>query len=414
MIIGNNRLRRAVGFANGSLLSMGGGGGGDPGGGDGTAFTYERDETGSGASGSAFSGKGNVVQPNRRLSITHLRAYMTSAVTGDFMLARVDNTTGEILEILGTVADVVTTALGWTEVALPAAVTVHPDASYLLLFDRTDSAGSTSSTIRFVSGWTVSESRNVIGWRNNGAATIVGSVNDSSSDADWMIDWRGEYFDDPIPTIVDHDMVEIEDDTSDDFTFTYPAGIAAGDALLLILMDDDSTENEFNYTEPAGYDQVAYFSNFSDSGVTIMVKEATGSESGSLTVALASGDGRDKVGFLLVVRGASTADTIIVGPEYRSSSSNVVTALDITTEVPNSLVFSAISFDGADGGPMTNVNTDFSILDQGTAGPGSVGVTGVVVSRGLAVPGASGAASLNAAASDGYATITFSIAPSGT
>lgn len=412
MIVGNRRDRRAVGFMNGSLLALAGGGGGPGGGGGGSAFTYETDETGSSSSGSAFSGKGNVVQPNRRLSITHLRGYMNDAVTGTFMLARVDNTSGEIFEILGQVADVLTTALGWTEVELPAPVTVHPDASYLLLFDRTDGSGSTSSSMHFINGWTVSESRNVIGWRNNGAATIVGSVNDSSSPADWLIDWRGEYFDDAVPTIVDYDMVEIEDDTSGDFSFTYPAGIAAGDALMLVLMDDDSTENEFNYTEPAGYDQVAYFSNYSDSAVTIMVKKATGSESGALTVALASGDDRDKVGFLLVIRGASVEDTLIIGPEYRSSSGNTITALDITTVIPNSLVFTAISFDGADGGPMSNVNTDFSILDQGNAGPGSVGVTGVLLSRSLAVPGATGAAELSAGASDGHATITFSVAPS--
>lgn len=413
MIVGNSRLRRAVGFANGSLLSTTAGGGGtDPGGGSGTTFTYEKDETGSGSSSSAFSGKGNVVQPNRRLSITHMRAYMNDAVTGTFMLARVDNATGEIYEILGQVAGVSTTALAWTEVELPAPVTVHPDASYLLLFDRTGVVGGTSSTIRFINGWTVSESRNVTGWRNNDNETIVGAVNESPSAADWLIDWRGEYFDDAIPTIVGYDMVEIGTATAD-FTFTYPAGIAAGDGLLLILMDDDSTENEFNYTEPADYKQVAYFSNYSDSGVTIMRKAATGSESGSLVVPLASGDNRDKVGFLLVLRGASVADGIILDPTPRSSSSDTVTAISITTEVPNALVITAISFDGADGGPMTNINADFDILDQGAVGAGSVGVTGIVLTRELAVPGASGAASLSANVSDGHATITFAVAASG-
>jgi len=411
MIVGNSRLRRAVGFANGSLLSTTAGGGGG-GGGGGTAFTYATDETGSNSSSSAFSGKGNVVQPDRRLSITHMRAYMNNAVTGTFMLARVDNATGEIFEILGQVTDVLTTALGWTEVELPAPVTVHPDASYLLLFDRTDSAGSTSSSMHFINGWTVSESRNVIGWRDNGGATVVGTVNASSSPADWLIDWRGEYFDDAVPTVFAYDMVEIADPTAD-FTFTYPAGIAAGDGLLLVLMDDDSTENEFNYTVPAGYKQVAYFSNYSDSGVTIMRKAATGSESGSLVVPLASGDIRDKVGFLLVIRGASVADGIIIGPTPLSSSGNTVTASSITTEVHNALIITAIAFDGSDGGPMTNINADFTILDQGVAGPGSVGVTGVALTRSLATPGASGAASLSAGASDGHATITFAVAASG-
>ncbi len=167
----------------------------------GTSFDYNDIGQGGANSASGYSAKGNVVQPTGRLEITHMGGVFGSAVTGEFVLARVAEADGEILEILASVSDVAVSGGGaWTDVEFPASVTVYPDQFYLLCFNRTDSSGTAPSQNRFSTLWEGARQTKVTGWRNdNSGPLLLGDTNESPNAAGWTLDWKGTVYYDPEP-----------------------------------------------------------------------------------------------------------------------------------------------------------------------------------------------------------------------
>lgn len=213
------------------------------------------------------------------------------------------------------------------------------------------------------------------------------------------------------PTITDYDMVETTSASSDDMVFTYPATINNGDLLLAVILDDDSTPSSDNYTAAAGYTQRLY-NNGNDAVYTVFSAVADGTETGTVTFALASGDNRNKVGYLLVIENANTTDNPIKVTGGNSTGTGTTGSVSgITTLEDNALVLAIVAFDGSDGGPISVTAGDFILLEAGEAGAGSVGVSAAIATQLVATAGDSGGCTFAFSVSDGHVGVQLAFNP---
>jgi len=134
-----------------------------------------------------------------------------------------------------------------------------------------------------------------------------------------------------------------------------PSGLAAGDLILVIFIDEQSNTNDCPaITSPDAYTQITHGNNSADVQAAIYWRIATGSETWPLVIAGTTGD--YAVGWALRISGVDTADPIHqtgswAGVGATATSGNIP---EVTTTVNNCLILAVHGFDGSDG------NTTFS------------------------------------------------------
>jgi len=199
-------------------------------------------------------------------------------------------------------------------------------------------------------------------------------------------------------------------------TFAKPDGVQAGELLLIIAINDDTSTTAFlDSGKPSGWTFIGQFGNgTSDSHVGLFWKIATGGEGENEVVTSTGAD--EWGGWYVRISGVDT-DTPInsVGVQTTVTGSSV-TAASINTDVDDCLALCFGSFDGGDGNnsaPFGVSGTGWSYEDDGSSGTdGSSDCSGVWGKKAMPSAGATGNATISSdGTSDGMVGVQIAIAP---
>ncbi|PIR84683.1 hypothetical protein COU16_00650 [Candidatus Kaiserbacteria bacterium CG10_big_fil_rev_8_21_14_0_10_47_16] len=210
--------------------------------------------------------------------------------------------------------------------------------------------------------------------------------------------------------------------TASSLTLTKTASAGAGDVLLLIVGNDDSSNiaQWSNFTDASGDDWTLVNeagNSSADCHSATYYRVADGGEAATVDVPAQSLD--DYWGFYVEVSGANTSTPIdAVGSDVNVSSGTSISFIDflgteLTTTADETLAFYVHCFDGGDGFPFNESGegwvegADIQTSTSGTQASGSWG-TKQVASAGLV---GVVAIAQSAGDSDGYSGFQFSIAP---
>ena len=211
-------------------------------------------------------------------------------------------------------------------------------------------------------------------------------------------------------------FTEKNDVTTDasSITLTKPGSVAAGDLLLIHVINDASVATaQWNNTtlKPTGFEFINTAGDAnSDCHAGAFWRIADGSEGATINVPCATSC--DYIGWYLRVTGAHATTPIHqIGADYVTAGASSHAITGVTTTVIDCLGFYVFSFDGGDGFPFGISGTGWSESDDsqnrtdGNAASGSWGT------KSLASTGASGTATVSSAVSDGGAGFQYAVAP---
>lgn len=201
---------------------------------------------------------------------------------------------------------------------------------------------------------------------------------------------------------------------ADSITLTAPAGITAGELLLIIVGDDDVGAGPEFSNNVSGWNFLATAGNATaDAHIAVYWKEATGSEGNVVVNPASTGD--DIFGWYIRISGADTADPFDVSNFAQSSAdADPHTVPQVTTTVVNTLAIFGLSFDGGDGDPFTISGTGWAEEGELAAGTGTDNAGGVWGSKDMPTAGATGDVSVDmtgASGVDGAAYFQLAIKP---
>ncbi len=199
--------------------------------------------------------------------------------------------------------------------------------------------------------------------------------------------------------------------SSSTINLTKPSGVAVGDLLVILVMNDTNTNT-------AQWDAVTYKpdadtwtfvntagNNSCDTHVGAFIRIADGTEGATINVAAQAT--KNYCGVYIRVSGIDTDDELdVTGADYMSSS-NLSTApvTGITTGQADTLAFFLAAYDGNNGGTLT-VDSPWTIGDQDLE---SI-VQTIWGTQGMASAAATGTADCNTTgASNGWSGFCFSI-----
>lgn len=186
-----------------------------------------------------------------------------------------------------------------------------------------------------------------------------------------------------------------------------PIGIEKGDLLMAIVCNDMiPVSGDFYILEP-GWEKLIIGGSSSVAAYSVVLwKIAEGGE-GSVQVFYTGSAWA--VGYQVRVSGVDIYDPFTF-PRGKQVTSNNVTIDSDTTIHDDSLQFSVASFDGSDGSPFT-WSAGFTKLQDDDSNQGANGVSAGIATRPIPTAGATGAASITASSTDGFATTWFNINP---
>ena len=197
-------------------------------------------------------------------------------------------------------------------------------------------------------------------------------------------------------------------------SLTKPTGVAAGDLLLIIVGNDDTTGTEqWNSTtfRPSGFSFIGNAGSATpDAHVAAFYRIADGTESAATSTPAQSSD--DYWGYYIHVTGVSTTSPIdVIGADYAGGSLTTHNIPGVTTSVDQALAFYVLSGDGGDLNPFS-VGGAWTERAETEAGAGAGNASGVWGTRLMASAGATGNASVTMSAADGAAGFQFALSPS--
>lgn len=197
------------------------------------------------------------------------------------------------------------------------------------------------------------------------------------------------------------------------FTLTKPASVAAGDLLVIIAANDDTTDlTQFTGDAIPGFTQISYIgSSVMDIHIAAFYRVADGTEGASFTVTATSSD--DLTAWCLRITGANRwAPIDAVNDGYSAAIIDAIIPA-VTTTVNDCLVLACNAYDGGDNGTYTITGTGWTSVDQNVTATGTGNLSAGVAQRDQATAGAGTACTFNAsgAASDGNHGFQFAIAP---
>lgn len=193
----------------------------------------------------------------------------------------------------------------------------------------------------------------------------------------------------------------------------YPAGIIAGDTLLVFAGNDSQTStpqfDDVTY-KPAGFERVASGGDaVSDTAVAAFSRIADGTEAG--TVRLTPQSGVDLWAVMVRVSGTdATAPIDVVGTVALTGSSASHTAPAASTSVADGIAFYVLSFDGGDGVPF-GTPAGWTKGGEIQAGAGAANVAGTWGFKLQGAPGSTSDAVITSNVADGSATFQFTLKP---
>lgn len=196
-------------------------------------------------------------------------------------------------------------------------------------------------------------------------------------------------------------------------TLTKPSGVQAGDLLVLLVGNDDSTGTaqwDNSIYKPAGFTLVNEAGTAdSDCHVAAFVRLADGNEGATINVPAQSAD--DYWGFYARVTGADTGLPIsAIGTDASIGSSKTLAINGVTVPSAESLAFYASCYDGADGNPFSISGAGWTESAEAQTSGGGNGAGGAWGTRTLSAPGASGTATVGSNIKDGFSGFQFAVA----
>lgn len=189
------------------------------------------------------------------------------------------------------------------------------------------------------------------------------------------------------------------------------SGITAGDLLLLIVGNEDSTATPQFEDNVTGFDlQFEIGDGTSDNHLAVYTRIATETEEATTNVPTVSSD--YAYGWYLRITGAHPTAFWNFNTAGQTQSSAPIDVTGATPDVDDVLAFVFAGLDGADGGAGTIAGTGWTKWRslEATAG-GSSGASGVVGTKSIPSQTATGTATADWSVSDGTAGIQFGIAP---
>jgi len=211
-----------------------------------------------------------------------------------------------------------------------------------------------------------------------------------------------------VPTVTGFQASNGGTSASSSLALTAPSGITAGELLLLIVGNEDSSNTDQFSNNLSGW-------NFIDDGgdsnadahIGAFWRVATGSES-NVTVTAQSSD--YWFGWYIRISGVDTSDPIGASNFTQSSAnSNSHVIPEITTDQNNNLVIYGLSFDGGDGYPFSVSGTGWSEEDEQQNNTSGSYVAGVWGTKNQTSAGATVDVTVGCNASDGAAYFQLAI-----
>jgi hypothetical protein len=194
---------------------------------------------------------------------------------------------------------------------------------------------------------------------------------------------------------------------------TKPAGVVAGDLLLVIVGNDDDTASaqwDDATLKPTGFTLINTAGNAtSDAHSAAFYRIADGTEGSSISVPAQSSD--DFWGYYIHVTDVNPAAPINMnGTAYTGGALTTHAIPTGTTTVANALAFYVLAADGGDTDPFS-VGGSWTEQSEIEAGAGAGNAAGTWGTRLMTVPGATSNASVTFTAGDSAAGFQFALAP---
>lgn len=187
-----------------------------------------------------------------------------------------------------------------------------------------------------------------------------------------------------------------------------PSGITAGELLLIIVGNEDSTNTQQFTDNVSGWTLIGESGNLTAAAhIAAYYRVATGGE-GNVTVTAQSSD--NIFGWYMRISGADTTSPIGVN-NFTQSTGNADPHIipEITTTTANNLVIYGLSFDGGDGDPFAVSGDGWVEQDEQEAGTGTTNGSGTWGTKTQATAGATGNATIDTNVSDGAAYFQLAI-----
>jgi len=190
----------------------------------------------------------------------------------------------------------------------------------------------------------------------------------------------------------------------------YPTGIQSGDLLIVFLVSDVTNGvNIWASNMVSGWSLEGHGGNgTTDCTLSIYSKVADGTETGNWSMDPA--DSQDIGGIMLRITNVDPVEAISAATQALGSTLNVAAT---TSTVADSLILTAVSFDGSDANTGSNVPSGYTLVETlqlGSADPTACEVS--VAVRTQASAGAVAAHSWGADVSDGYVSFALVVPPS--
>jgi len=193
---------------------------------------------------------------------------------------------------------------------------------------------------------------------------------------------------------------------------TKPGGVESGDLLLLIVMNDASSEgNAFVDYKNVGDTPWIYTQDIGDgtrdSHTAIYYRIATGEE--SATEKVSSNYEEHIGGWYVRISDVDTTTPIDVIGEGELTTTGEIDIPAVSTHVDNCLALFTCAFDGGDGFPFTTSNSGWTKEASGNTGTSSIHCTGLWGTKELTGCGSTGIVTLNTDEGDGLSAFQIAI-----
>ncbi len=191
---------------------------------------------------------------------------------------------------------------------------------------------------------------------------------------------------------------------------TAPSGITAGELLMIIVANDDTTGTAQFSNNLSGWNFIGTSGNgTAQAHIGAFWRVANGTE-GSVTVDAQSAD--NMYGWYIRIAGANTANPINVSNFTQSAADSNSRAIpQVVTTSDNTLAVYGLSFDGGDGDPFSISGTGWAEQGELTAGTAGTDGAGVWGTKSVASAGGTVDATVGSAVSDGAAYFQLAINP---
>lgn len=200
-------------------------------------------------------------------------------------------------------------------------------------------------------------------------------------------------------------------------TLTKPSGVVGGDLLVLLVGNEDNTNNT-SFAPITGWTKEYEFGNATpDTKIGMYWRIADGTEGNSETVSWAVTGNDFGGGWYLRITGADTTSASpihILGTSTQSSNATSQAAPSITTTINDCLAIAQHSYDGGDGTRgVTGIGwpNSFPANQVLYATIGANAWSGGWVSKDITTAGATGNVTFTSTISDGMVQVQFAIAP---